>query len=135
MNRPVSSRSTHHTPRARGRSQRLAPRPSLERLEDRLAPATQLFNPGDAAGLVNSLQAASNTPGDTTVINLQPGVTYTLTGMNNSWYGPTGVPPIDSNVIIHGNGATIARDTNPPTRRPPSLSSTSPAEWSCPRGH
>src|SRR5262249_12786368 len=73
---------------------------------------TQGFNPTDTASLIAALQAASDAPGTTTIINLQAGTTYTLTDVNNFWYGPDSLPPIDSNVIIHGNGATIARDTN-----------------------
>jgi hypothetical protein len=86
----------------------------LEQLETRLMPAT--FNPVDTAGLISALQAASvGPPTDTTIINLQSGTTYTLTAVNNFWYGPNGLPPIDSNIFLHGNGATIARDQSPGT--------------------
>src|SRR5262249_26099399 len=84
-------------------------RPMLEPLEIRLTPATQSFSPGDTAALITDLQAAADHPSDTTIINLQPGTTYTMYQSNNSWYGPNGLPPIESNVIIHGNGATILR--------------------------
>lgn len=101
-------RRTRPSPRRRG------VRLQLEGLETRLVPTTtqQVFNPGSTAALINDLQAASNTPNIPTVINLQPGVVYTLKDVNNYWYGPTGLPPIDSDVTIHGNGATIARDPN-----------------------
>ncbi len=104
------------SPRARAKPRRRAAihsrRLILEELESRLVPTTQTFNPGDAAALIQDLQAASNNPSVTTIINLQSGVTYTLTVVDNFWYGPDGLPPIDSPVIIHGNGATIARDTS-----------------------
>ncbi len=79
-------------------------------------PAT--FNPVDTAGLISALQSASvGPPTDTTIINLQAGTTYTLTAVNNYWYGPDGLPPIDSFVFIHGNGATIQRDPSAPDFR------------------
>ena len=63
-----------------------------------------------------ALQTASaGPPSDTTIINLQAGSTYTLAAVNNFWYGPDGLPPIDSIVFIHGNGATLARDTSSST--------------------
>jgi hypothetical protein len=90
----------------------------LETLEERLTPATQTFNPADAAGLIAALQAAFVGPAtDTTIINLQAGTTYTLTAVNNYWYGPDGLPPINSTVIIHGNGATLQRASNAPDFR------------------
>ena len=76
-------------------------------------PAT--FNPTDTAGLIAALQAANAAPNDTTIINLRAGFTYTLEQPDNYWYGPNGLPPIDSNVFIHGNGATLARDQSPGT--------------------
>jgi hypothetical protein len=91
-------------------------RPILEKLELRLVPTTQTFNPGDTAALIQDLQAASNSPSVTTIINLQPNTTYTLTAVNNFWYGPDGLPPIDSHVIIHGNGATIQCSGTAPFR-------------------
>jgi hypothetical protein len=42
---------------------------------------------------------------------LQSNTTYTLDVVNNNWYGPNGLPPIKSNVVINGNGAVIERDT------------------------
>ncbi len=89
----------------------------LEQLETRLTPATLTFNPLDTAALINDLQVAANAPNDTAIINLQAGATYTLTDVNNYWYGPNGLPPIASEVIIHGNGAIIARDTAAPDFR------------------
>lgn len=43
--------------------------------------------------------------------------TYTITDAHNYWYGPNGLPPIASDIVIEGNGATIERDTTAqPTR-------------------
>jgi hypothetical protein len=42
-------------------------------------------------------------------LELGSGCTYTLTTVNNSWYGPNGLPPIASDITIEGNGATIIR--------------------------
>ena len=51
-------------------------------------------------------------------IVLQAGATYTLTTPDGAelfrtdrgpWYGPNGLPPIASSIVIEGNGATIAR--------------------------
>jgi hypothetical protein len=64
-------------------------------------------------------------PGGPNTIVLQTGATYTLTepdlpeaGFTDraSWYGPNALPPIKSNIVIEGHGATIARsapDTTP----------------------
>src|SRR5579871_4440768 len=80
------------SPRARAKPRRPAAtrscHPILEELESRLVPTSQTFNPGDTASLIQDLQAASNNPSVTTIINLQPGATYTLTAVNNFWYGP-----------------------------------------------
>src|SRR4249919_1995253 len=59
---------------------------------------------GDAVSLVTALGLAN---GDTVV--LKPGCTYTLSAADNNWFGPNGLPPIKSDVVIEGNGATIAR--------------------------
>jgi hypothetical protein len=56
-------------------------RPSVEQLETRLMPAT--FNLTDTAGLIQALQDANAFPNGTTIINLQAGMTYTLTAVNN----------------------------------------------------
>ena len=36
--------------------------------------------------------------------------TYTLTDVDNNWYGPNGLPPIADAMTIQGNGAVIERD-------------------------
>ncbi len=88
-------------------------RPVLEHLESRLVPAT--FNAATTADLINDL--GQQQAGVTTIINLQAGVTYSLAAVNNYWYGPNGLPAIDSTVIIHGNGATLFRDSSDPAFR------------------
>ena len=61
--------------------------------------------------------AAGDAGGENTIV-LQPGATYVLTRPDQpqagftdraSWYGPNGLPPIASRIVIEGNGATIAR--------------------------
>jgi hypothetical protein len=45
--------------------------------------------------------------------------TYTLTRVDDHWFGPDGLPPISAHVTIEGNGATITRPflTSPPRFR------------------
>ena len=86
-------------------------RPMLEQLESRLTPAVFNVGPGDVATLIADINTA-NGNGQSNIINLSPSV-YTLTAVNNFWYGPTGLPPIFSNLTIHGNGATIQRASIP----------------------
>src|SRR5262245_5702932 len=105
-------------PRARGS----AGRPSslvLESLEERLAPAGTFkatlladTNFGDSTTksgtLVWCITQANNAGGGTIVLN--KGATYDLTIVDNTWYGPNGLPAITSPITIEGNGATIQRD-------------------------
>ena len=44
-------------------------------------------------------------------INLPTNSTHTLTSVNNSTYGPTGLPVISTNITIDGNGSTITRSS------------------------
>jgi hypothetical protein len=62
-------------------------------------------------GLVWAIQQANSTPGET-VIELAENGTYTLTAVDNTTYGPNGLPVITETVIIEGNGATIQRDAS-----------------------
>ena len=65
--------------------------------------------------LPEAIIAANNTSGADT-IHLGE-ATYTLTAPNNYWYGPTGLPPITSQITIEGNGAIIERaSTSAPFR-------------------
>src|SRR5664279_5212598 len=72
---------------------------------------------GDVTALKAALTtAASNQQSD--VINLAVNGTYTLTTVDNSTNGPNGLPDIGNDNLalgtvlsIHGNGATIQRDS------------------------
>ncbi len=71
---------------------------------------------GDVASLVAAINAANAAAGADTV-QLGGGCTYTLTAVDNNWYGPTGLPAIASDITIEGNGATIARSLVAPRFR------------------
>ncbi len=90
-------------------------RPSLEELEERTVPTVYTVGAGDVATLISDISAA-NLAGGSNTINLTQS-TYDLTAINNFWYGPNGLPPITSNLTIHGNGATIQRDSTAPDFR------------------
>jgi hypothetical protein len=70
---------------------------------------------GDPASLATSIASANALTGADTV-ELGTGCTYTLTTVDNHWYGPDGLPPIASEIAIEGNGATIAREGSVPFR-------------------
>jgi hypothetical protein len=65
---------------------------------------------GDVGVLVNTIRQANAAPGADTIILAQSCV-YTLTAVDNYWYGPNGLPPITSTLVISGNGASIIRAT------------------------
>ena len=71
-------------------------------------PAACSGTTGDAPSLVAAFVAANGATGEDTV-QLQPGCTYTLTGPDNHWYGPNGLPAISSTITVEGNGARIVR--------------------------
>ena len=50
-------------------------------------------------------------------IRLPAGSTQTLTTVNNSTYGPTGLPVISSKITIEGNDSTIRRGSSAPDFR------------------
>ncbi|MGE0433025.1 MAG: hypothetical protein AB7S36_12245, partial [Planctomycetota bacterium] len=56
--------------------------------------------------LPEAIIAANNTAGADTIV-LASGATYTVATASNYWYGPTGLPPIVSDITIEGNNATI----------------------------
>jgi hypothetical protein len=90
-------------------------RPGLEALEDRLVPANFTIANGDVAGLIAAI-ITSNSNNQADTINLAAGGTYTLTSVDNSDLGPTGLPSIvldgslANTLTINGNGATIQRE-------------------------
>lgn len=53
----------------------------------------------------------------TDTIVLQAGQTYALTTRDNTEYGFTGTPVVQSTIIIEGNGATITRSSGAPSFR------------------
>ena len=74
---------------------------------------TGLDNPGS---LVSAIEAANAAPGPDTV-ELVAGCVYRFVKADNTWYGPSALPAIGSDITIEGNGATIARaPTAPPFR-------------------
>ncbi len=65
---------------------------------------------GDSSSLVAAINNA-NAAGGSNTVQLGAGCTYTLTAVDNHWYGPDGLPAIASDVTIDGNGATIERSS------------------------
>jgi hypothetical protein len=66
-----------------------------------------------ADGLVSlpeAIIAANNTEGSDTIV-LVPGAIYTISEPDNYWYGPTGLPPVTSEIVIEGQGAVIERSS------------------------
>jgi hypothetical protein len=91
-------------------------RPCLEVLEDRTVPTVFNVGAGDVATLIKDIDTANSNGQSNNIINLTKS-TYDLKGIDNYWYGPNGLPPITSNLFIHGNGAVIQRDPSAPSFR------------------
>ena len=68
---------------------------------------------GDVNDLIATINVANADPAPDT-IDLAAGCVYTLTAVDNYWYGPNGLPAITSTIVIEGNGATILRDGSAP---------------------
>ena len=66
--------------------------------------------PCDPAQLIDAINTANGSGGATT-INLASDCTYTLNSVQDNTDGPSGLPPITSEIIINGNGATIERSS------------------------
>src|SRR5262245_2875147 len=63
--------------------------------------------PGDSTALINAINTANGTA-EADTLNVSG--TYSLSGANNAWYGPTALPAITSDITIAGSptsGATI----------------------------
>ncbi len=69
-------------------------------------------NPNDLITAIND----ANSDGAADTITLAAGCVYTLTSVEvanaDSYYGPVGLPIIDTPITINGNGATILRDSS-----------------------
>jgi hypothetical protein len=99
--------------RASGRWQerrRLGMRLVLEQLEDRLVPSS--FAANTVTELIADINAANQASGSNT-ITLRAGNTFSLTAVNHTTDGPTGLPVItaNDNLTVVGNGDTIERST------------------------
>jgi WD40 repeat protein len=64
--------------------------------------------PTSSAEFIATLSQA----GGTTTICLAPDATYTLDTFQTDFFGKTGLPPIQGNITIEGNGAIIERAAN-----------------------
>jgi hypothetical protein len=82
----------------------------VKQLEDRTVPSS--FTAGTVADLIADINAA-NTGGGSNTITLVAGTTFTLTAVDNTTDGATGLPVIAANdaLTIVGNGDTIQRST------------------------
>jgi hypothetical protein len=82
----------------------------VQQLQDRIVPTG--FTAGTVAELMAGINAA-NTAGGSNIIRLVAGNTFTLTAVDNTTDGATGLPVIAANdtLTIVGNGDTIQRST------------------------
>jgi hypothetical protein len=85
-------------------------RPRLEVLEDRTLPSS--YTAGTVADLIADINAA-NTGGGSNTITLVAGTAFTLTAVDNTTDGATGLPVIAANNTLNiiGNGDVIQRST------------------------
>src|SRR5437868_8400615 len=103
LDRPRTSR--HARPQA---ARRRGVRLRLEQLEDRTVPSS--FTAASVSDLIADINAA-NAAGGSNTITLAAGTTFTLTAVDNTTHGATGLPVIaaNDNLSIVGNGDTIER--------------------------
>jgi Ca2+-binding RTX toxin-like protein len=82
----------------------------VEALEDRSVPAS--YSAATVPELIAAIDAA-NVTAEADTISLTAGTTFTLTAVNNTSHGATGLPVIAAgeDLTIVGNGATIERGT------------------------
>src|SRR5262245_60395321 len=81
----------------------------VQRFEDRTVPAN--FTAANVSELIAHINTANLTP-EADTIALVGNRTYTLTAVNNTTNGPTGLPTIQGALTLQGNGATIARKSS-----------------------
>jgi hypothetical protein len=91
-------------------ARRRSVRVHLEQLEDRTVPSS--FSAANVSYLITDINAA-NLAGGSNTIALVAGKTFTLTAVDNTTDGATGLPVIaaNDNLSITGNGDTIERST------------------------
>ena len=76
------------------------------------------LSPGsDDSDLIAALVTANQSCSNHTVINLPAGQTYTLTSVNNTFFGGTGLPVIVCEVTINGDATQIIRGVGAPNFR------------------
>src|SRR5262249_44804301 len=95
--------------RGTARRNRASPRLTVERLEDRPGPAA--YPAADVPQLIQAIRDA-NATADADTITLAPGTTFSLTAVDNTAHGATGLPTIlaaGGDLTIVGNGDTIER--------------------------
>ncbi len=111
------SKLVEYIPNAQRRRRRNHPqvlrrglRPGFEMLEDRQVPSN--YTAGSVTQLIADINAA-NRGGGSNTITLVTGNTFTLTAVNNTTDGATGLPVIaaNDNLTIQGNSNVIARST------------------------
>jgi hypothetical protein len=91
-------------------------RPTLEALEDRTL--LNAYTAATVADLINDINLANAAGGTNTItLSAAPSSPYTLTAVDNSSDGATGLPVIAAgdNLTIVGNGDTIGRSTDSTT--------------------
>src|SRR5262249_783044 len=107
-------RRTTSQPGRTGSKPRPRRRLQVERLEDRMVPPT--YSAGTLPQLIAAPNAANQTA-EADTIALVGGTTFTLTEVNNTNNGATGLPTIAAteDLTIRGNGGVIERSTAPGT--------------------
>src|SRR5260370_28937400 len=96
----------------------------VESLEDRVTPVTTINVLPSTFDLIKQIDLADQAQGPV-VLNLAPNYTYVLVSLDdthfnredNNWYGPNGLPAIDNDITINGQGATIERADGAPNFR------------------
>ncbi len=64
----------------------------------------------DVRDLIAAFESANDQqsfPGPNSIV-LAAGCTYSFSAVNNWWYGPNALPPITSEIVSEGNGATLS---------------------------